>query len=103
MEHTQFDGVFKQEFKQEDGILHRKLTQPSEGIILERNKQVRQNSALKDMSFGRQVASIPLNDYEMLCRQYPELIYGDASQRQNRLMKILSSVEGKKYMVQDKL
>lgn len=103
MDHVQFDGLYKQEFKQEDDKLHRRLTQPTEGVILERNKQVRQNSALRDMSFGRQVASIPLNDYEMLCRKYPELKHGDAEQKQTRIMKILASSEGKKYMVQESL
>lgn len=96
------DGVFKSEIKLEDGILHRKLTQPSEELILERNKRIRNECIIGDLSFGRQVACIPLNDYEMLCRKYPDLVKGDAKQKAARLHKILSSSEGKKYLVQDK-
>jgi hypothetical protein len=97
-----FDGVFQSEVKIEGDEVVRLLTQPSADIILERNNELRKNKgALRDMSFGRQVASIPLNEFEMLKRKYPDLVDGDAQQRQMRLMKILNSSEGRKYLVQD--
>lgn len=99
-----YDGVFKSLIRTEGNKITRILTQPTEEIILERNNELRKNKgALRDLSFGRQVASIPLNDFEMLRRKYPDLTEGDAEQRQNRLTKILSSSEGRKYLVQDKL
>ena len=99
-----YDEVFKSEFHQSsDGKLTRVLSQPSEEIILNRNKELRKNpGAIKDLSFGRMVGSIPLNDWEMLCRKYPALTRGDSKQMQAQLMKILNSEEGKKYLVQEK-
>ena len=97
------DEVFKSDYIQLGDKLQRRLTQPSESIILERNAELRKDpGAIKDLSFGRWVGTIPLNDYEALCRKYPELKHGDGKQRQTCLMKILNSVEGRKYLVQPK-
>jgi len=96
-----FDGLYKQTFKEEDGITYRELTQPSEDTILNRNSELRKNTGvINDMSFGRQLASIPVNAYEKMCRDHPELIKGDSQQRSECMMKILNSSEGKKYLVQ---
>ncbi len=98
------DEVFKTEFKYDGEKLHRKLTQPTEELILERNKQLRNNQEVqRDLTFGRQVASIPFNDYEALKRKYPELAKGDSQQRQKTLLRILNSSEGKKYLIRDRV
>lgn len=100
---VEFDGVYKVEYKQTYGALHKKMTQPSESIILQRNSDLRNDNVQRDLSFGRQVASIPLNDFEMLCRKYPDLKRGTSKDKQNRLMKILGSSEGKRFLVRDRL
>ena len=104
METAYNDEIFQIKLKQEGDKLIRTLHQPTNNIILERNNELRKNpGAQKDLTFGRQVANIPFEEYEMLRRKYPDLIHGDSEQRQNRLMKILASSEGRKYLTQDKL
>jgi hypothetical protein len=98
------DEVFKADYEIHGDQLVRRLTQPTENIILNRNAELRKNpGAIRDMSFGRMVASIPFNDYEFLRRKYPELVYGDAEQRQKCMYKILSSSEGARFLVRDHL
>ena len=50
--------------------LHHKTSQPTENLILERNKNLRKDdgAALRDLSFGRQIASIPHILYEWAIR-----------------------------------
>ena len=46
-------------------------------LILERAKRLRAERVLRDLSFGRLVASIPVEDYYRLLRERPELKTGD--------------------------
>ena len=97
------DEVFQTAFKEEEGKLYRILTQPTEDLILERNKQLRNNpGSLKDLEFGRQVASIPFNIWEKWRREYPELTQGDAAQRKQCILSLINGTElGRACKVQD--
>lgn len=45
--------------------------------ILDRAAKLRSERVLRDLSFGRLVASIPIDDYYRLLRERPELKTGD--------------------------
>ena len=46
-------------------------------LILERAGRLRSEKVLRDLSFGRLVATIPIEDYYRLIRERPELKVGD--------------------------
>lgn len=97
------DEVFKSRLVHEDGMLYRELTQPSEDLILARNQELRKTpGTLRDLSFGRQVASIPLNMFEAALRAGYDLNCHDAKVRAKEMHRYLQSEEGKKCWVQDK-
>jgi len=100
-----YDGVFKQEVAtqaHEPGRVVVNTTQPDKHLILERNKQIRQNKLERDLSFGRHVACIPVEDLEVLKRKFPELTARDGHTRTRMWARILKSPEYKKYLVVDK-
>lgn len=84
-------------FQEHDQVLTHKLTQPTENIILERNKRLRASpNALKDLgenteggTWGRQVASIPFIIFEQAKRDGYDLSSKDktiAAQEMNRFL-----------------
>ena len=86
----------------EPGKVYTKRTQPTADIILERNQRKRIEKPLKDLSFGRHVACIPFNDYEILKKKYPDLASKDAKVKTAAWAKILKDPDNRKYLVQDK-
>lgn len=79
------------------------VTQPSQNMILKRNQELRNNpGALRDLSFGSLVASIPFVDYFGLRQKYPELRSPDAKIRSKKMIQILKSLEGAEYLVKNK-
>ena len=100
------DEVFKSElvYQPHEDKLYRKLTQPTEGVILSRNAELRKNpGALNDLSFGRQVASIPFNIYEKAIRDGYQLNCSDAEIRQKEMFRFLNSETGKTCLIREKL
>ena len=96
------DGVFELNLAQDAHGLHGILTQPSEELILERNAELRKNpGALRDLSFGRQVASIPMVVYDKWMREYPKLRSPDQKEASDELMRILRLPENRIYCVTD--
>lgn len=80
----------------ENKIYHEQ-TQPSEKLILERNQQLRNNpGALKDLSFGRKIADIPMIMIEKAKRQGFDIMKSEKD-----LMAWLQTSDGKLCMVQD--
>jgi hypothetical protein len=79
------------------------MDQPSENLILERNAQLRKDNALGDLSFGRQVASIPFIMWERAKRAGYDLESKDPSISQKEILRFLRSDMGKVCMVRDKL
>lgn len=99
-----YDEVFKAEYEVQGDKLVRALTQPSENLILERNSELRKNpGVMRDLSFGRLLATIPFNDIEALRRKYPVLKFGDAEQIAKAWMKIFHMPEYRKFLVGNKV
>jgi hypothetical protein len=98
-----FDGVIKSEFLTHvDEVCH-KQTQPSEGIILARNAELRKNpGAIRDLEWGRMVASIPMNMFEKAIRDGYQLNNNDADVAAKEMAKYLQTTEGKMCLVQGK-
>ena len=104
-------------FSQTDGVLVNTLhctghnevtgviTQPSQKLILQRNAELRKNpGSLRDLSFGRQIASIPLLDYLALRAKYPKLAdRSDAKRYSAELIRVLKMPENKEFLVRNKV
>lgn len=83
-----------------NGRTYATLDQPTRRLILERNAELRKNKgALKDLSFGRQVASIPYLDYIALQKKFPKLKSTDVKDRSEEMMRILRMPEYKYLLV----
>lgn len=99
---TVFDGVFKSEllFCDHTEEVARKLTQPTEDLILNHNAELRKNKgALRDFEFGRQLASIPLNMWEKAIRDGYDLQSKDKQIREREMARYLRSPEGRACLV----
>ena len=97
-------SVIKSEIIAEGTTLHHRRTQPTEDLILARNEQIRNSpGTLRDLSFGRQVASIPFNMWEAAVRAGFDLNCPDSDIAGKEMMRYLRSEEGKTCMVQEKL
>jgi len=99
------DSVIKSEFHYQnhtDTLTHIQ-TQPTEKLILERNAELRKDNALNDLSFGRQVASIPMIMFNKAIRDGYDLSNPDGKIAGAEMMRYLKSTEGQMCMVRDKL
>ena len=95
------DPVFKSRIVYqpcEDKIYH-ELTQPSEKIILDRNQKMRNELPLRDLSWGRKVADIPMNMYEKAIRDGYQLNAPDSEVAGREMMRYLRSEEGKLCLI----
>ena len=104
MKYDQSEAVIKSEVKWDasEGKLHHLRHQPSEGLILERNKRVRNEKPLKDLSFGRQIASVPFITWEWAVRNGFDLNCPDKDIARKEMHRFLTTtVEGRACMVQD--
>jgi hypothetical protein len=96
-------------FQEHDGQLTRVLDQPTRGLILERNAELRKNpGAILDLgsqsggTFGRQIASIPeITFYEAMAAGY-DLMSKDKETSAREMNRFLRSPEGKACLVQGK-
>jgi hypothetical protein len=103
-----FDGVIKSEFLTHiDEVCH-KQTQPSEKLILNRNAELRKNpGVLYDLgerdghSWGRMVASIPMNMFEKAIRDGYALNSHDPDVAALAMVNYLLTPEGKDCLVQE--
>ena len=77
-------------------------TQPTEGLILERNADLRKDNAMADLSFGRQVASIPLNMWDAAIRSGFALNHPDNETAERELFRYLQSDAGRACLVRDR-
>jgi hypothetical protein len=83
--------------------LFHKTTQPTEDLILARNSELRKNpGAINDLSFGRQIASIPMIMYEKAIRDGYNLNCRDSEIAQKEMVRFLKSTDGKLCLIQDK-
>jgi|LakMenE01Jun11ns_1017448.scaffolds.fasta_scaffold7871531_1 hypothetical protein len=79
------------------------MDQPSENAILERNAELRKDNVLSDLSFGRQIASIPLIMWERAKRAGYDLESKDSKIAEKEIFRFLQSDLGKACMVRDKI
>ena len=103
---VKFDGVWKEEFKFQphEGILYRRLSQPSRALILERNARLRAKpGSLRDLTFARLGLTIPLEDYHDLRLKYPDLASRDAQIRTAAWLRFIRSGESEPYRVGTKV
>lgn len=102
-------GVIKSEiFYQDhtDELIH-KTSQPTEGLILDRNAELRKSpDAIKDLgagqeggTWGRQVASIPFIVFEKAIRDGYQLNHKDREFAGREMHRFLQSDEGKSCLV----
>jgi len=95
-------------YQEHTGVLTHKLTQPSEGLILDRNAELRKDKgALRDLgqgqeggAWGRQVASIPFIIYEQAKRDGYDLSCKDAEIAGREMNRFLQTPAGKACLVQ---
>jgi len=84
-----------------EGKLYSRLTMSTNirTAILERNQELQRNDVINDLSFGRQVLSIPELDHYYLVKKYPELQSHDKQIKQRALAKFMASPESAPYRV----
>jgi len=88
-------------------IIHHRLTQPTENIILRRNAELRKNPGVihdlgaqgSDGVWGRQIASIPEIMYHKAIRDGYQLNCGDKDISSRDLFRFLQTEDGKKCLV----
>jgi hypothetical protein len=90
-------------FSDADGKVYHQTTQPNEDAILEENANLRKDNAYRDLSFGRQVASVPFIMWEKAIRDGYDLNSPDSEIAQKELFRFLRSPEGQICMVRNKL
>ena len=103
------DEVFKSElFFEQDHLVHR-LTQPSEDIILERNKRLRNNpGVIRDLqdedgeTWGRLLCNIPMIIFQQAIKDGFDLNSADAQTAKKELTRFLATPIGKACLVEDK-
>jgi hypothetical protein len=94
------DEVYRTKFhfQPHDDTLTTSREQPGADLILERNAELRQDNSLKDLDFGRQVASIPFIVYEQAIRDGYQLNAPDSAHAGKEMMRFLKTPEGQMCM-----
>jgi hypothetical protein len=102
------DGLFKSEFIEHGSELCHKLTQPTEDMILERNKRLRNNpGAINDLGkgneggiWGRWAASIPELNYNAAIKAGYDLNAKDPKHRAAEMTRFLATPIGRACLIQ---
>jgi hypothetical protein len=104
------NGVIKSEvfYTDHEDVIHHKTSQPTEGLILKRNAELRKNAgAIQDLgaqsgsTWGRQLASIPFITYEWAKRNGFDLDSKDAKFAEKEMHRFLTTtVQGRDCLVQ---
>ena len=97
------DQVIKSEvlWSPHDETLTHRTSQPTEGLILERNKELRDHDLLGDLSFGRQLASIPIIAWEAAKRAGFDLDNPDGTVAGKEIQRFLQTPYGKACLVKE--
>lgn len=90
-------------YQEHTGVITHVRDQPSESLILENNAKLRKDNVLGDLSFGRQVASIPFIMWERAKRAGYDLESKDSKTAEKELFRFLQSDMGKPCLVRNKL
>lgn len=97
------DQVIKSEVlwsPHEETLTHR-TSQPTERLILDRNKELRDNESMGDLSFGRQLASIPIIAWEAAKRQGFDLDNPDGVVAGREIQRFLKTPYGRECLVRE--
>lgn len=95
-----WEGPILQKVRQSDAaLLEVTHHQPDRELILELNKRKRIEKPQKDLTFGRQVLSIPELDWELIRALYPELEAPDNEIRTKAWRKFMASPDSEPYRV----
>jgi hypothetical protein len=97
------NGVIRSRVVFDGDTMHHEKTQPTEDLILARNAEMRKDNVLGDLSFGRQVASIPLIMWEEAIRDGYDLACKDGEVAGREIARFLRSEKGKLCLVRDKV
>jgi len=99
------NGVIRSTFHYQPhtDVLTKVMDQPSRDLILQRNADLRKDNAMSDLSFGRQVASIPIIDWEWAIRNGYDLANPNGEIAGKEIFRFLRSERGQLCMVRDKL
>lgn len=99
------DSVIKSDiiYQPHTDTIYHKTTQPSEDLILAHNAEARKDNVYGDLSFGRQVASIPFIMYEKAIREGYDLNSKDSEIASKEMFRFLNSEEGKKCLIRNKV
>jgi hypothetical protein len=99
------DGLFKStlDTHQATGEVGHLFEQTNRDIILERNRELRKSpNAMNDLSFGRQLASVPLEDWQWFMQQNPGYYQMPKKEKEKCLMNFLKNTDrGRASMVVD--
>lgn len=97
------DEVIKSEvlWDAHDETLHHRTSQPTEGLILKRNKQFRDNGLIKDLTFGRLAAVIPMIAWDAAKRQGYDVENPDGKVAGREIHRFLQTDYGKACLVHD--
>jgi hypothetical protein len=103
------DGLYVSEFIEHGTELAHKLTQPTEDVILERNKRLRNNrGAVNDLgkgndggTWGRWVASIPEIDFNMAIKAGYDLNSRDPKRKAAEMNRFLATPIGRACLIQE--
>jgi len=102
------DNVIKSDvhYQEHTGVITHVTSQPTEGLILDRNKELRKNpGVIRDLSdngetWGRQLASIPFVTYEKAIRDGFDLSNTDKQIAGLEMARYLKTPEGQDCLVQ---
>lgn len=84
----------------EPGRIYTHREQRNKDVIYERNQSLRNEpGSMKDLSFGRQVADIPIEDFYDLVDKNPELKSPDKEIRKRAMARILKDPANRKFLV----
>lgn len=97
------DGTLFADFKLQGDELVRRVRQPTEDRILDRNAELRKNpGALRELSFMGLELTIPALHYERLIRTNPDLHSRDAETKTRAWRKFFGSSAADPYRVRDR-
>jgi len=95
-------------YQDHDGQLTHVTDQPTEDLILDRNKELRKNpGVIRDLgqnqeggTWGRMVATIPFIAFEKAKRDGFDLSSKDTKHANNEMLRFLKSDEGRQCLIQ---
>lgn len=85
-----------------DEVLTHITDQPTEGLILQRNKELRDHDLLGDLSFGRQVACIPFSIWEEAQRMGFDVANPDGEFAGKEINRFLQTPKGQLCLTREK-